>query len=180
MEQSHFAVIYQDLDRARLVLQTLRKLHLQRHINLAEATAITRYEDGQFGSEAFREAKPGRLRPKYGLAGLAGTVAGVIGAAPLGPAVLVMAPFMGAVGTSAAIGYDWLRKNGTLDSLRHTTQASMPQSSSAIIVRLEINNLDETLSRLTRFGKGELIQDDLSTVLDPQLVGALAVSFSVS
>ncbi len=180
MEQNHFAIIYQDLDRARLALQTLRKLHLQRHINLKEATAVTRYEDGQFGSVAFREAKPGMVRPKYGLAGLAGTIAGMIGAAPLGPAVLVMAPFMGAVGTSAAIGYDWLRKNGTLDSLRQTTQASMPESSSAIIVRLEIINLDETLPRLARLGKGELIQDDLSPALDPQLVGALAISFSVS
>ena len=172
MEQSHFAIIYEDEDKAQVALQTLKRLHQLSRINLKKATVTVRYSDDEFAAQVFQE--PSLVNPKYGLAGLAGTVVGVIGAAPLGPAVLVMGPVMGAVGTGAAIGLDRLRQNSAPDSLLSVTQANMSEHNSAIIVEVAIINLDITLKELAQLGSGTLVQYNLSPTFYQQLSEALA------
>lgn len=177
MEQHHFAIVYQDEEKARLVLQAFKKLHQAGHLNLKKTTVIRGGSGGEFVVEASRDLN--LINPKYGLAGLAGTVAGFIGAAPLGPAALIMAPFMGAVGTSAALGYDFMQKSVIPDSLLSLTQASMPEGSSAIIIQAEIVNPSMLLKAVANLGSGQLVQPNLNLPLYQQLNKALAANTPV-
>src|SRR5437868_2650863 len=101
MEQTYFAIVYQDAGKGRLALQTLKKLHQAGYLKLKNAVVVNRRTDGQFVYEHGNDLN--LINPRYGLAGAAGTLAGLIGAAPLGPGALIVGGFMGAVGTSASI-----------------------------------------------------------------------------
>lgn len=172
MEQSLFAIIYEDEAMARRALQILKKLHQLGHVNLQKAVVAVRHPDGQIETEALRDFNI--IKPKYGLAGLAGTVAGLVGAAPLGPGALVMGAFMGAAGTTAAVGYDFTQKKGLPPALLQRIEAKIPASGSAVIVQAAILNSEITSQALGRLKGGALLQLSLNQELYEQLSAALS------
>lgn len=172
MEQSYFAIVYGDESKARQAQQILKKLHLSAFINLKNAALVVRGVDGQLVAENRPGLKLFNL--KYGLAGLVGTAAGMIGAAPLGPAVLVIAPFMGAANTAAAVGYDWLKVKGAQNDLPPKIEESIPPGSAALIVQAEVINLTATLKELGRLRDGEIVPINMSRAFYQQLTEALA------
>lgn len=157
MELAHFAIIYQDQAKAWAALRSLKKLQQAGSLNLKKAVVMVREADGRFVAEESNASSFQLVNPKYGLAGLAGTVVGLVGAAPLGPGALVMAPFMGAVGTAAAIGRDLQRREPLPDDARQQVQPEIAAGSSAVIVQAEILDLGFTLEGLARLGKAKVI-----------------------
>lgn len=170
MEYGHFAIIFENEERANEARQVLRKLHRQRHLNLNQMYVIVRDAEGKYVSEGDSDFNP--VNPRYGLAGLAGGIAGLIGAAPLGPGALVMGAFMGGVGTTAAMGLDLLKK-GLRESGYQQTEAGMPPGSSAVIVQAEFVNLAEVLNEMAELGRAAIVPLNLSPSLHRQLASTL-------
>ncbi len=172
MEQTYFAIVYQDAGKGRLALQTLKKLHDTGYLKLKNAVAVTCRADGQLIYEHGSDLN--LINPKYGLAGAAGTLVGLIGAAPLGPGALLVGGFMGAVGTSAAIGRDFRQKRGPIqESLRQKLEMSMLPDSSAIVIQADIINQAGTIKQLAQISNGTVIQQYLSPTLYKELAQAI-------
>jgi uncharacterized membrane protein len=171
MEQSLFAIIYEDGATSRKALAVFKKLHGLGHVKLERGAVVLRQADGQFTTEALRDFKV--INPKYGLAGLAGTVAGLVGAAPLGPGALVMGAFMGAVTTTGALGWDFSQNKGLPPALLQKIEVAMPAPSAAVIVQVAVVNRAIVCQALGRLG-GTLLPLSLNRELSVQLGAALA------
>jgi uncharacterized membrane protein len=161
MEQSQFALFYQDEEKAWAGLRTLKRLHVLGHIKLKRAIVTVCQKDGQLITEEESQLK--LINPKYGLAGLAGTITGLIGTAPSGPGALLAGVFWGAVGTTAAISYDAKKQRDVRGNLYEEVELYLTPNSSALIIQAEILHPGPTTKALAALGEAELIQDSLST-----------------
>lgn len=173
MEQAYFAVVYPDINKVWAALDAFKKLHRSSAIDLKRAAIAIRQRDGHVSFEETGSLEMNFLNPKYGMAGLAGSVAGAIGAAPLGPAVLVMAPFMGAVGATAAIGYDLMQRQSRPSIPRSRVEDALAPGSSALVVDATIYKLEEVLQALTGLGQATLVELEVSPTLSRQLEQAV-------
>ena len=169
MEQAQFGIIYPNQNKAQLALRTLRGLQRQGHIKLEDGAVLVRHPNGEL-VVAEATSKLDLTHPKYGFAGLAGNLAGVIGVAPLGPAMLVAGPFWAAVSTTATICYDIVKQRDLKPgSLRYKAAQMLRAGSSAVVVEAEIINLEATLTALAELGSGRLIQQSPAAGLRLQL-----------
>ncbi len=173
MEQAQFGIIYADRNKAQLALQTLRGLQRQGHLNLKDGAVLVRQPNGEL-VVAEATSKLDLASPKYPLAGLAGNIAGMLGVAPLGPAMFIAAPFWAAVGTAATLGYDIVKQRDVRPgSLRYKAAERLPAGSSAVVVEAEIINLDATLRALAQVGSGKVVHQNLHSGVHQKLLLAL-------
>ena len=173
MERAQFGIIYTHANKGQLALQTLRHLQQLGHLNVEDGAVLVRQTDGQL-VVVEATSKLDLTHPKYALAGIVGNVAGVLGVAPLGPAMLVAAPFWAAVGTAATLGHDIIKQRDVpRGSLRYKTAEMLPAGSSAVVVEVDIINLEATLHALAGLGTGKIVHQSLPIHIYKQLGTAL-------
>ncbi|NWJ98126.1 MAG: DUF1269 domain-containing protein, partial [Chloroflexi bacterium] len=170
-EQSQFALLYKEEDRAWAGLQMLKRLDQLGYIKLKRAIVAACRENGQLISE--EESKLNLIRPKYGLAGLAGTIAGLIGTAPSGPGALLAGAFWGAFGTTASMSYDAKKQRDVRGTFYEEVEDRLTPNSSAIVIQAEILDPDQVVKALVKLGRGEVIQESLDAHLYSELKEAV-------
>jgi uncharacterized membrane protein len=180
MEQSQFALVYKDEEKAWAGLRTLKRLHMLGHIKLKRAIVTVCQKDGQLIAEEESQLK--LINPKYGLAGIAGTITGLIGTAPSGPGAFLAGAFWGAVGTTAAISYDAKKQRDVRGNLYEEVESILTPNSSALVIQVEILHPSPAIKALAQIGEAELIQDSttIADLFQEQLSAALKKTQSLT
>ncbi len=162
-----FTIVYSQEREAHFALQNLKELHQSGQILLKRAYIVARHSDNRVTGLNSRPFK--LFNPKYGVAGLVGTVAGVVGAAPLGPGALLMGAVMGAVGSSAAVSYEYMLSRDLPASYRREILNSLERGNAAVVIEAEFVELRSAVAALTEIGEGEIIPYQVSAALVQEL-----------
>ncbi len=156
------AVAYEDVDRARDVLQTLNELGVEHAITLEDAVIAERRPDGTV--KLHQTIRPGAV----------GAAGGALWGGLIG--LLFLAPFLGmAIGAASGGAAGALSDPGVDDHFLKHLGADLEPGMAAVILLVRESTPDKVLPRISPYG-GRVIHSSLSDEAEERLRDALSSS----